>query len=353
MRIVLSMKIKSTLPEIRTEAFVKAREKLGLSTKELGSQACLSRQHIEQLESGDQTLFYSAQNKFTAAKKVANLLGLTTEEAFDFGADSPVKEEISLLDKLEKSQPEKQVSIDLNHAIAHSLQAEEPAISGLSNDANQTKPSKPSSNKNTMLILGLLVVTVFSIINLRPLFFPQKVEEVIAVKEPVPESAPSAQPPEQAGAPLVASASVELPIAVSTPTAVVTPQLQLTDSSPVNANVVSDLAVICPAEDTAVISYRPETPRKQANMVYVLAKSKQVVCVVDATGKKQNIAFEPGVGNSFYGKPPFKVLTDGLMQVDIFFQGLKVRPGNMDAKVVMLQPAEFVISGSQSDAEAR
>jgi transcriptional regulator with XRE-family HTH domain len=342
------MKTQSTLPEIRPEAFAKAREKLGLSTKELGVKACLSRQHIEQLENGEQTVFYSAQNKFTAAKKVANLLGLTSEEAFDFGMDTPTLEEILPDSSLEKSKPEKQVTTDLNHALVNSIQVEEPVISSLSSDNNKTNPSEPSSKKNIMLILGLLVVAVFSIINLRPLFFPPKAEEVFAVKEAAPESAPAAAPTTPSESVVISTPTPALVTAAVTP-----PQAQLATSAPVSINAVADVAVTCPTEDSATTSYKPETPRKQANMVYVLAKSKQVVCVVDATGKKQNIAFEPGVGNSFYGKPPFKVLTDGLMQVDIFFQGLKVRPDNMDAKVVMLQPAEFVISGNPTDAEVR
>ena len=342
------MKTQITLPEIRPEAFAKARETLGLTTKELGVKACLSRQHIEQLESGEQTVFYSAQNKFTAAKKVANLLGLSSEEAFDYGMDTPALEEILPVTSLEKSKPEKQVTTDLNHALVNSMQVEEPAISRLSGDTNKTNPSEPSSKKNTMLILGLLVVAVFSIINLRPLFFPSKAEEVLAVKEAA-ESTPAA-------APTNLSESVASPTPTPAPlvtTAETPPQSQLATSAPASINTVADVAVTCPTEDTAATIYMPETPRKEANMVYVLAKSKQVVCVVDATGKKQNVAFEPGVGNSFYGKPPFKVLTDGLMQVDIFFQGLKVRPGNMEAKVVMLQPAEFIISGNQTDAGAR
>jgi hypothetical protein len=44
--------------------------------------------------------------------------------------------------------------------------------------------------------------------------------------------------------------------------------------------------------------------------------------VVDATGKTQNKTLEPGVGASVYGKPPFKVLTGGLNQVDMY-KGLK------------------------------
>ena len=44
------MNPKSKLPEIRNGAFTKAREKLGLSIKDLAGQACLSKHQIEQIE---------------------------------------------------------------------------------------------------------------------------------------------------------------------------------------------------------------------------------------------------------------------------------------------------------------
>jgi hypothetical protein len=46
------------------------------------------------------------------------------------------------------------------------------------------------------------------------------------------------------------------------------------------------------------------------------------------------------VGASFYGKPPFKVLTTGLNQMDIFFQGAKVRLSNLNAKTLILEASE-------------
>jgi transcriptional regulator with XRE-family HTH domain len=79
----------SKVPEIRKEAFIKAREKLSLSSKELGGMACLSTRQIEQIENGETSSFFSAQIKATAAKKVAKLLKLSDEEAFDFGATAP------------------------------------------------------------------------------------------------------------------------------------------------------------------------------------------------------------------------------------------------------------------------
>ena len=83
------MPTSAKLPEIRKEAFTKARENLGLNTKELAGMACLSVRQIEQIENGESSSFYGAQVKVTAAKKVAGLLKLKEEEAFDFGGLFP------------------------------------------------------------------------------------------------------------------------------------------------------------------------------------------------------------------------------------------------------------------------
>jgi hypothetical protein len=89
-------------------------------------------------------------------------------------------------------------------------------------------------------------------------------------------------------------------------------------------------------------------------MVYVQVKSKQVVCVSDATGKMQNKMIEPSAGASFYGKPPFKVLTGGLAQADVFFQGAKVRLTNLNYKTLVLEAAEVAApTADRTDSQQR
>lgn len=64
--------------------------------------------------------------------------------------------------------------------------------------------------------------------------------------------------------------------------------------------------------------------------------------MVDATGKTQNKTLEPGVGVSVYGRPPLKVLTGGLNQLDMYYQGAKVRIGNTSNKTINLEQAEII-----------
>jgi transcriptional regulator with XRE-family HTH domain len=334
----------SKIPEIRKEAFATAREKLALSTKDLGGMACLSHHQISQIENGESSYFYGAQNKFTAAKKVAKLLNLSDEEAFDYGSQAPVKiVEAPKVEELIKAPAKKAQS--KKEAVAIKEVAEETSAPALAIEEEKKEPvqkaettkvdpakvalkqtpfsatsvsSKPASSKKLFLWLSVLAALVFSVINLRPLFFADKPEEIVVVKEEIIEPAPAATPAEPApAAPASPMPSAAVPVASA------------------------EASTACPAEE-GIISYKPDAPRKAADMVYVQVKSKQVICVSDASGKMQNKIVEPGVGTSFYGRPPFKVMTGGLAQADVFFQGAKVRLTNTNYKTLVLEAAELV-----------
>lgn len=348
------MNSNSKPPEIVKEAFTEAREKLGLSTKELGVKACLSTRQIEQIESGEMSSFYGAQIKFTAAKKVAKLLNLSDEDAFDYGIqtqetftsspdDLPIAEaKVVPAPKLAEEKLVAPVRVELVEEVDQSneLVKEDPvpakkveAIESPSLSA--AAESKPKSQKNLFLWLSVTAAAVFAVINLRPMFFAEKPEEIILVKEEVIELAPAAPPVEPA------------PVAPATP-AVAAPVV----ASPAVAAASTEASAACPAEE-GIISYKPDAPRKAADMVYVQVKSKQVICVSDASGKLQNKMVEPGVGASFYGKPPFKVLTGGLAQADVFFQGAKVRLTNPNYKTIVLEAAEVVAPSTGTDSQQR
>ncbi|QWD67690.1 hypothetical protein AOC21_06500 [Polynucleobacter sp. VK25] len=312
------MVIKAKLPEIRKEAFTKARESLGLSAKDLSGMACLSVRQIEQLENGEMSSFYGAQVKFTAAKKVATLLKLTPEDAFDFsGVAQPVKAdevqerfreetEASAVDK--KLKPEKEEAAESKPEKTIAKKTTESVV-----DYRVQSKAKGSPKKKFFLLLVIAAVVIFAVINLRPLFFPEPVkEELVIIEEVAPEPAPATTPE---------------PVA---------------DAKPAPVPAPAAVSAECPAADASAMNYKPDAPKKAGDMVYLQSKTAQTVCVVDATGKTQNKTLEPGVGASIFGKPPFKVLTGGLNQVDLYYQGAKVRTGNTASKTIILEPAEMI-----------
>jgi len=317
------------LPEIRKEAFTKARESLGLSTKDLSGMACLSVRQIEQLENGETSSYYGDQVKFTAAKKVAALLKLTPEDAFDFGdliqpvkAPEPVEKlqeetKASAVEKKakpEKVKEEKEVTpvVKVTEPVADKVSAKKISESVL----DYSVKSKPQADpkKKFLLLLSIGAALIFAVVNLRPMFFPEPVkEEVVIIQAAPPEPAPASEP-----------------VADAKPAAVV----------PEPAPVV--VSTECPPADAAALNYKPDAPKKAGDLVYLQSKTAQTVCVVDASGKTQNKTLEPGIGVSVYGKPPFKVLTGGLNQVDLYFQGAKVRIGNTASKTIILESAEII-----------
>ena len=353
------MSINAKLPKIRKEAFTKARESLGLSAKDLSGMSCFSVRQIEQIESGESSSFYGAQVKFTAAKKVAELLNLKPEEAFDFsGVTQPsipaeVEEKLQEETKayaaekkaksgkaedsseVKEKTEEKEATPVAKVAAPRVEKGEAKKITPSVLDSSVKSKSPVNPKKKIILLLAIAAAVIFSVVNLRPLFFPEPVkEEVVIIQEVTPETPPASAPAE--------------PVPAAQPaTAVPAPAAQ-----PAAAAVSAE----CPPADASALNYKPDAPKKAGDMVYLQSKTAQTVCVVDATGKTQNKMLEPGVGASVYGKPPFKVLTGGLNQIDLYYQGAKVRTGNTSSKTIILESAEIVQSvppATSTDSQLR
>ena len=319
------------IPKIRNEAFTKARESLGLSTKDLSKMACLSVRQIEQIENGETSSFYGDQVKFTAAKKVAGLLKLKSEDAFELSEPLQAVKPPEVDETKEQSVKSKESP---DHLKPQEIKESAPiSVSPIKSDATP-KPSSQRVSENVVdyrvkakapvepkkkifLMLAITAAVIFSIVNLRPLFFPEPVkEEVVIIQEVVPE-APPVNPPAEPSA----------------------------DAKPVSAVVTQPEPILsseCPVADATAFNYKPDAPKKAGDMVYLQSKTTQTVCVTDATGKTQNKTLEPGLGVSIFGKPPFKVLTSGLNLVDIYYQGSKVRVGNAPNKTIILEAAEII-----------
>jgi hypothetical protein len=188
--------------------------------------------------------------------------------------------------------------------------------------------------KRLFVLLGIAAALAFAVVNLRPLFFPEPPKEEIVLVEAVQEAPPVSAAVEEAkpAVPATAPTTVPIPVVAAAPAAIVSTE--------------------CPAVDASAVTYKPDAPKKSGDMVYMQSKTAQTVCVIDASGKNQNKTLEPGVGASIYGKPPFKVLTLGLNQVDLYFQGAKVRAGGA-GKTIILEAAELSQPAASTDSQLR
>jgi DNA-binding XRE family transcriptional regulator len=361
------MASKQSTPEIRAAAFIAAREKCALSVEDLAHLACLSKKQIQQIENGQSSTFYSPTVKFTAAKKVAKLIQLDEKDAFDFGpqAELPFVQAADVIQS-ELTTTEQEPSLDLKKeahqkevtqkeaaqsneaepketkqkAVSKKRKTEEesPAASQLETkpilvEALKPEPStrahsggraQKSAGKKWVWLLpvGALVLVL---VQFQPLLEdqldtlmgkPKRVELAAVTAAPV-DVAPATPPAEPASAP--AAATPQVPPAM-------TPSPALA----VAANPA------CPLPDASIENYKSPSPSKPGNMVYIKVSTAQIVCVEDGDGKVQSKAMEPGLGHSFYGKAPFKLLTSGLSSAEVFFQGFRVRPSNADSKSILL-----------------
>ena len=359
---------RQSTPEIRAEAFTAAREKCALSVEELAHLACLSKKQIQQIENGQSTSFYSPTVKFTAAKKVAKLIQLDEKDAFDFGPqaelpfaqaaevirseltavqqDSPVnaekaappKEAVQSDEGEPKETKKKAVSrkrkTDTESPVVSQPEAKPILVEAVKTETSVRMHSGGREQKSAgkkwvwLLPVGALVL---AIVQFQPVLRDQldammgksKPVEVIALPSaPAADPAPSNPPATEANAtPTPAAPAPASPVMASSP-------------PPVTA------ASGCPPADGAMENYKAPSGGKPGNMVFVKMLTPQIICVEDGDGKVQAKTMEPGLGHSFYGKPPFKLMASDLSSAEVFFQGFRVRPSNAASKTILLVQAD-------------
>ena len=332
---------KQFIPEIRAAAFIAARENSAMSVEELAHLACLSKKQIQQIENGGRNAFYSLEIKYVAAKKVAKLIQLDEKDAFDFGPQAelpltPVDElaqselisagQESVLElKKEAPQADEGNLKEARNKAVSQLEAKPIFVEAFKPEPNMrthfgTREQKSAGKKWLWLLpVGALVL---ALVQFQPLLEDQ-LDALMVKPKPVQEAALTAAPVD--AAPASPSAAVTPPVPPA-----ITP-------SPVVA-VAANPA--CPVPDASIESYKSPSASKPGNMVFVKMPTAQIICVEDGDGKVQTKTMEPGLGHSFYGKPPFKLLTSGLSSAEIFFQGFRVRPSNADSKSMLLVQAD-------------
>ena len=352
--------------EIRQEAFSQAREKLGLSIQDLALKACLSNRQIQQIENGEHSAFYSHAIKLTAAKKVALLLELSEQEAFDLGEQTSVPEVEAaqtdaivempevILPKKAKSSKSIQQTIAITEVSIPSASKKESAMDR--GDPRSFSPKIRRSNASLRWkVVGwliLLVFLIFAIINLQKTFFSTSGTSVVGLAPMSNEQLPA--PPPADNLALVAVESAPNSIAGEAGKSLVS-EAAITSPAkapPIAVELRANTSSTCPNGDGAVETYQTSFPRKAGNMVYIKTNIKEIICVVDASGKNQIHEFVDGLGYSFYGTPPFKVFTNGLQELDIYFQGMRVRPTNTQAKVLILEEVPIPAGTSNTETSA-
>ena len=307
------------LPEIQGKVLKAAREKMRYKPEDLAHKACLAKKHIIELEEGGISSFYSEAHKVTVAKKIAKLLELDESQvlihpdgdavkqktlAFDLAPEEPAAPAQESVDDVPPAPIQKTVPVQEKVNLENIKTGD----SGKSAQVSIESGKRAGALALIALVLVGLYVTKDNIIELvRPTPEPPKAE---ATQEPVVEEAK----PESNATPSPAT-----PAAPTTTTPA----------------VVADAG--CPKADPTPTKFTVTDPTKPGNFVYVVTKSKQTVCVIDASGKSTMQTIDAGANHTFTGKAPFTVLTNGLSQVNVYFQGRPVKPASEQVKTLSLQ----------------
>ena len=315
------------LPDIRADVIKKAREAKGISIPKMSKDLCFSVKQIEQIECGERSHFYSLAIKVSATKRVAEYLGLPFEEVFDFGPDL-VQDIQSSEEPIQSEQtdlPESQ-SIPVAPPVTPVVEKTPERLERFDPPAEE-KAVKPSKTKYVFFALAAIAAAI--VLNIELPAKDKNAEPIVAKlpTESIENTANSSAKKEDA--PLSSTA-------VSSP-----PPTTVTAAPAVAAVTPSTSSENCPALDANQTTYRSPSPSKAGNMIYISTKIKQVVCVKDATGKLEKKSLDVNGSHSFFGKAPFVLMTSGLAQADIFFQGYKVRVEDQNAKSITLEEVPF------------
>jgi transcriptional regulator with XRE-family HTH domain len=346
------------LPEIQGKVLKAAREKLRLEIPDLATKACLSKKHITELEQGGISSFYSESHKITVAKKVAKILQLdeslvlvhpdgdvAQQESLPFDAAVEDIPQPAKTPETKAAKEEKVSAPEAKPVIEESIQqTSKPAASSASKpmkvslenlqSGGQMDTARPTTKRSrsglvSILLLILVAGGLYSSKNdIIALFNPPAAEP-----QPVVVDGAAPQDPKEESANPASPANPTTPASPSAPSSAAPAAASVATVAPLPSDVS------CPKPDSGVTEQSVTEPNKPGNFVHVIVKSRQIVCVVDATGKSMMQSIEAGAGHTFGGKAPFTILTNGLAQTSVFFQGKIVRPINEQARTMRVKEA--------------
>lgn len=356
-------------PEIQGQVLKSARESLRFSVADLAKKACLSKKHITELEEGGFSSFFSPEHKVRVAKKVSLLLGLKENQALVFPGGDLAKQESLHFDaevvnfNAKETQTDGKDKPHVTEAIVFQETKQQPLKQADAESAPETTPQglrksnqakvisdtkrivsleslgtgyepKKSSPKNILkpalsillilLIGGGLYLTkdhIIELINPKPIA-PVATDELLPLaSEEKPNGGPVIVPATQPALP------TPQPVAPNLPTSSI-------PSLPSEAS--------CPKSDATINAQTVFEPTKPGNFVFIQSKIKQTVCVADVGGKVTVISLDAGGSHTFTGKAPFTILSSGLSNLVMFFQGRPVRISNEQARSIRLEEGKLV-----------
>ena len=314
------------LPEIDGIALKAAREKLGMERAEVASHCCLSSKMIIELEEGGISSFYNFQLKVSAAKKVGTYLGLKAEDFLQQPAEAVENDSPQIAGE---SLSEHHDSDLVKTSATQSLSGEVGQLDDLIYESTNSGTSLPHvssrprqvrwMNVSAFVLLGFAAIYVaenwFHVSNKAIVFLGQGDNKKVELPEPPKDVATQDEKSMQEDEKSSSKADPKVE-------SVATPAVTQNQCSPVR-------------EDQLLV-YKSPNPSKSGDAVNIKTLVKQVLCVTDSQGKQVLVELEPNTAHSFRGTPPFVVTAQDLDNVEMFYQGWRVRPPNAGMKQMRL-----------------
>lgn len=297
--------------KILGQVFKEAREDLGFSIEELAQKATLSKRQLLQIEEGGYDAFYSPVIQIQSAKKVAKILGLSNEDAFEV----PVLD-ISLTQNVDAS----------NIAPVKDSEQESGLVDG---------SSKLRHPVGVWGSGGRVVLSVCALVS--AYFIGAGVQVEWPHQSPWLSAWPFVGQTEETHTSVVEleDAGVESVAAE--------PQSQHFESAETSLKIPVDSACgVLPNPYSPIPEFTPSNASKVGNQVYVLNKGQgaQAICFQDADANFRQASVLAGEGFNFIGKPPFIIFSKGLNQFDIYYQGYKAKVDSV-WPIVLLREAQI------------
>jgi len=329
------------LPDVIGSTLKAAREARKLERVELANSCCLSAKMILELEEGGMSSFYNFPLKINAAKRVGNFLNLAESDYLEFpqpivetaespeviASDAQTSDQIADVAPIESSPLPAQNEVrerSLEPAITERLEWQELLTEKVGRDVSGPRASsrfKLSLKPVLAIFLGLVIAGLLFGLNTKY----DLIHQIASLAEPKPT------PP--------ITPVVESPKDVAEE---VKPEAQ---SEPASSQAIklTEVAVSpgqCPFKQNAqILTHQSPNSSKPGDVVNFKTLIKQTVCFVDGAGRQMVMAMEANTAFAFKGVAPFTVLAQDLDDVEMYFQGWRVRLPAAGSKQVKLLEA--------------
>ena len=271
------------------------RKRAGMDRATLARRNMLSVLQVEQLETGGNSGFYNSEIKFSTGKKLLQFFG-------------------------------------------HTLQIE--VASSISNTPSpplEVPPQQAAAAKPAFKISGLVGALMVMAVLMAVFFLVQQSSNSVS-KPPTEATIQATQPEPKQEAVLVtpSPAPSPPPAPVSEGDKQPLPELSETDKKEVPPKPQA-LNSACAWEPTDT-EIQPTSARKKGEYVHVLALDNVSLCIMDGNQRVASLSLAPGQERSIYGPGPFKVYSQQLPLVKIYFQGQAIKLPSPEIRQITLKP---------------